>query len=124
MRRRRPGSTTADQIAQAIFETKGGGPNSYGNTSGIATDEQGKTYTVRYSVPVPRPVYLIFTMTTDSSYAGDAVFAAAVAAAMSAQVKPGGSVLVWACQQAARQPGVVNLTSVKLGFSAVADPVR
>jgi hypothetical protein len=112
-----PVSTTPDQIAQAIFETKGGGPTSFGNTSGIATDEQGKTYTIRYSTPVEKPVYLIFDLDTDSNYGGDALFAAAVAATMTAQVAPGVDVLAWACQQAANQPGVTNLYSVKLGYA-------
>jgi hypothetical protein len=112
-----PVSTTPDQIAQAIFETKGGGPASYGNTSGTATDEQGHTYTVKYSTPVDRPVWLIFDLDTNSDYAGDALFAAAVAETLTAQVNPGENVLTWACQQAANQPGVTNLLSVKLGFA-------
>jgi hypothetical protein len=112
-----PISTTANQIAQGIFNAKGGGPASFGTTSGTATDAQGKTYTVKYSVPQNLLVYLIFDLDTDASYAGDPAFAAAVALAMSAQVAPGENVLAWACEKAAAQPGVTNLHSVKLGFA-------
>lgn len=112
-----PISTTANQIAQGICNAKGGGPASFGTTSGTATDAQGHTYTVKYSVPSNLLVYLIFDLDTDASYAGDPAFAAAVALAMSAQVAPGDSVLAWACEKAAAQPGVTNLHSVKLGFA-------
>jgi len=112
-----PISTTANQIAQGIFNAKGGGPASYGTSSGTATDAQGHTYTVLYSTPTLKPVYLIFDLDTDATYAGDSAFAAAVAAALTAQVKPGQSVLAWACEKAAAQPGVTNLHSVKLGFA-------
>lgn len=112
-----PISTTADQIAQGVFNTKGGGPASYGNSSGTATDTQGKTYTVRYSVPVLRPVYLIFDLDTNSDYAGDAAFSVSIAASLTAQIASGDSVLVWAAEKAAALPGVTNLHSVLLGFA-------
>lgn len=112
-----PISTTANQIAQGIFNAKGGGPASYGTSSGTAVDAQGHTYTVKYSTPTLRPVYLIFALATNASYAGNAAFSASVALALSAQIGPGQNVLAWACEQVAALPGVTNLYSVKLGFA-------
>lgn len=117
-----PGGSTADEIAQAVFDAVGAGPTIFGNGSGAgtATDVNGLAHTVPYSIPSLIPVWIIYTLHSDSTYAGDAAFALAVASVLNTGQVLGADAKVWDCEVAARQPGVLNLNlvaGVKIGFA-------
>jgi len=108
-----------DVIAQAVFESVDAGMQTFGNTSGTATDENGKTHTIFFSRPVDRNVWVIYDLETNSEYAGDAEFAIAVAELLRAAHAPSVSVLRAVCEREAwKIPGITNILSVKLGFAA------
>lgn len=108
-----------DVVAQVIFESAAGGiTKSVGNVTATATDEQGETHLVRFSRPTQVLIYLEYDLETDSTYAGDVAFKAAVAAALNSKHTSGTDVLHWTCMLAADLPGVVNVLSVKLGVTA------
>lgn len=49
--------TDAD-IAQAVWDSVGGGTRTFGNTSGTATDSEGQSQTVYYTRPTAVPMYV------------------------------------------------------------------
>jgi len=108
-----------DFLAQAVWEAADGGITKYGNTSGTATDENGKTHAVRFSRPVDRNVWVTYDLETNKEYAGDAEFAAAVAQFLRTAIPPSTAVLRAVCEREAWAfPGIVNILSVKLGFAS------
>lgn len=109
-------TTSNDLIAQAIFETASLRARN-GNTSGTASDEQGNTYTIRFSRPVDKPVWIIFALETNAQYGGDAAFAITVADALRNAHASGDDVFRWTCERLAALPGVVNVVSVLLGLA-------
>lgn len=108
-----------DTIAQAVFAAVDGGMMTFGNTSGTATDENGKTHLILFSRPVDLNVWLIYDLETNADYAGDAAFAVSVAELLRAAHAPSVAVLRAVCEREAwKIPGIVNILGVKLGFAA------
>jgi len=64
------GGATQD-ILNALFATKAGGIATYGTTTGVVTDSQGFTHTVKFSRPTEIAIWLIVTLTTDANYPAD-----------------------------------------------------
>lgn len=69
-----------DDIAQAIWDSKGGGIGAHGDLTGNAVDAAGGAQTLDYSRPTDTPIYVDFTVTTDGDYPvdGDAQVKAAI----------------------------------------------
>lgn len=65
----RGGLTTRDQeVAQAIFESKPAGIESFGDVSKTVTDSQGFEHTIKFSRPTEVDIWLILDLTTTSEY--------------------------------------------------------
>ena len=56
------------QIAQAIWDNKPSGTATYGGTSALATDSQGKSRTVNFDRATIVPVYISLTTTRGSTF--------------------------------------------------------
>jgi uncharacterized phage protein gp47/JayE len=56
----------ADDIAQALWESKAAGMKAYGSTSGTAVDSDGNNQTLEFSRPVDVPIYIDVTLTVDA----------------------------------------------------------
>jgi len=68
----RGGLTTRDQeVAQAIFESKPAGIESFGDVSKTVTDSQGFDHTIKFSRPTEVDIWLILDLTTTSEYPTD-----------------------------------------------------
>jgi len=107
-----------DLIAQVVFDSKAAGIRPRGSESGTALDDEGVEYTVPFSRADQIEIYVTYTLVTNAQYVGDAVFKETVATELNALHDVADDVLVWACQRAAALTGVVNVTDVKIGFSA------
>jgi hypothetical protein len=106
-------------IAQAVWENKPAGTSTQGSVTANATDpDTGELVPVKFSRPTAKNIYVTFDLTTGSGYVGDAAFKTAVVAALRAAHGVGDDVLHWTCQQVAAQTGVLNVVSIKLGFTA------
>lgn len=64
------GGDTGD-IAQAIWDNKGAGIQTYGTSSDTATDTEGEAQTVNFSRPSDVDIYLDLTLTVNSDYPAD-----------------------------------------------------
>lgn len=107
---------TDNQIAQVIFDAKAAGATrTAGSVLASANDEFGKPHAVRFSRTDEIPVYLVFTITPDANYPGDAFFQDAAATTLNGQHGIGDDVLRWVAERAGVVAGVRNL-SVRLGF--------
>ncbi len=62
-----PAAADDDEIAQAIWDTKPSGCESYGSTSGTATDSLSVERTVAFSRATIVPIYLEFDISVDAS---------------------------------------------------------
>lgn len=106
-----------DQIAQAIWESRAAGIESYGNTSGTAVDSEGIAHTMYFSRAVQTDTWLEFDLVTDEDYGGDDLFKQAIVLAASTEQLPGNDVIkAYYIGVAISQPGVNNVTDVRLGF--------
>jgi hypothetical protein len=56
-----------NDIAQAIYESKPAGIETYGNQSVIITDRFGQPYTIKFSRPTQMPVYVAITLNVKQS---------------------------------------------------------
>lgn len=72
-----------DDIAQLIWSSKSAGIQSFGSSSGTATDALGNPQLVSFTRVTQLPVYLAFGLTGRTAYPGDATFKANVVAACS-----------------------------------------
>jgi len=63
----------ATDIAQAIWKNKPLGIQAYGNTQITVLDSKGVSRVVSFSRPTAVPLYMQFTIHTDSSFPGDGV---------------------------------------------------
>jgi uncharacterized phage protein gp47/JayE len=108
-----------DELAQAVWDSKAGGVQSYGSTSATATDSDGVEHTMWFTRATSTNIYITFDLTVDSAeYAGDSVFAAAIVVAAEEEQLPNVDVIVsFYIKVAMQQPGVVDTTSVKVGLS-------
>lgn len=64
------GGDDAD-IAQAIWDSKAGGIETFGTSSDVATDSQGNPQTMNFSRPFDINIYLDITLTVDGDYPAD-----------------------------------------------------
>lgn len=71
---------TATAIAQAIWDAKPAGTQTYGSSSGTATDDALDTHTMYYSEPTEIPAHMLVTLTYDGDYIGDTAVKNAIAA--------------------------------------------
>lgn len=60
-----------DTIAQAIFDSRAGGLESFGSSSGTATNEDGETFTEQFNRATAVDVAIEITLTTDSTFPSD-----------------------------------------------------
>lgn len=111
-------SEDSTEVAQAIWDNRPAGINPHGSTYGLATDENGDTHAVAYSLATGRYIYLDFTLTTSGGFSSVA-FKAAIDALASDLHGVGDDVLATRLVAFAwQQPNVLNVISVKLGFTA------
>lgn len=102
-------------LAQTIWDGKAPGVPARGQISANATDSDGDLHAIGFSRVAQVNVYLTYTIKIGASYVGDAAFKAAVVSQLQAYTDVGAAVLAWDAQGAAKQSGVLNLTSVTLG---------
>lgn len=68
-----------DTIAQTLFDSKAGGIQAVGNTSGVAVDDLGGKHTVKFSRPAVKEIAFQITLSPDlDTYAGDDAVKAAI----------------------------------------------
>lgn len=113
---------TNNQIAQAVWNAKGGGIRTFGTASGTATDANGDAQTVFFSRPVQRPIYLAFDLTPGVGYAGDAAIQASLVE-YGATFLSGQDVVVSALYPSVfiiggSLSGVSRLAAIRAGFAA------
>jgi uncharacterized phage protein gp47/JayE len=116
--------TDADdvEVAQAIWDAKPSGAETYGTTSAVATDSEGDPRTVYFSRAEIKNVYLEYTVTIDPTKypasGDDAIKTAAVAKGESI-LNLGVDVIAMKMKSAAESvDGVIDVPTLKLGFSA------
>lgn len=66
-----PSAADDDEIAQAIFESRAGGVQTFGSSSGTATDDDSEEHTEKFSRVAHVQIYLDYQLETDSDYPGD-----------------------------------------------------
>lgn len=112
-------SVANDDIAQAIFETKAGGANTFGSVSGVALDANGTAHTIYFSRSTLKPVYFALSLTTDSNYpvdGDDQVKAALLAEGAPLQLND--DVIALKFRAAVLiVPGVTDVPAFTLGFA-------
>jgi uncharacterized phage protein gp47/JayE len=59
---------TGSEIAENIFENKGGGINTNGNTLNVVTDTQGNSHQIFFETPLEKVFYAILAVTTTVDY--------------------------------------------------------
>jgi uncharacterized phage protein gp47/JayE len=109
--------TDNDIIAQTIWDSKGGGIQLVGNTSGEAVDRLGVTRVVPFSRPDLIPIKIRVTLVKAAKgYVGDDAAKAALVAKVASAQKPGALVAasVYACVIQDLQ-GVKRVSGVELG---------
>jgi uncharacterized phage protein gp47/JayE len=106
-------------IAQAIWESRAGGIEPFGNTSGIATDSENVEHTMFFSRATQRNVWVEMDIDTDEDYGGNALLEQAIVTEARAVQIPGVDVIKALYSKVAmQQPGVTNVFQVRLGFAA------
>jgi len=60
-----------EEIAQAIFETKAGGIQSFGDIQVQVLDKRGNPHTIGFSRPTEIPIYVDIALTTNSNFPAD-----------------------------------------------------
>lgn len=61
------------EIAQAIFDSKPAGIQTYGNTSEVIVDQYGKSHTIYFSRPTVVPIYISINLSVNSLFPVDGV---------------------------------------------------
>lgn len=108
-----------DEIAQAIWESRAGGIESFGNTNGIATDTENIEHTMYFSRATQRDVWIELDIETNEDYGGDSLLEEAIVSEATTVQIPGVDVIVALYSKVAmQQPGVTNVFQVRVGFSA------
>jgi len=64
-------NTRDQEVAEAIFEAKPAGIETYGDVSKTVTDSQGFSHTIKFSRPTEVDIWLILDLTTTSEYPTD-----------------------------------------------------
>lgn len=85
------GGASANAIAQAIWDSMPAGIYANGDHSGTATDSQGGTHTINYTVPVAVPIWvkILYDLYAEETFPGQAAVSAAVASWAAAEFSPG-----------------------------------
>lgn len=110
------------EIAQAIWDSKPAGIETYGSDSANATDSRGETRSINFSRATPLDLYLDYTLVTNSLWPGDALGKAAIKAAVVAkgltylQLGQDVTALVFRAIPLTIA-GVEDVTSMRLGFA-------
>lgn len=60
-----------NEIAQAIFETKAGGIQSFGDIQVQVLDKRGNPHTIGFSRPTEIPIYVDISLTTNANFPAD-----------------------------------------------------
>lgn len=111
-----------DEVAQKVWDSKPSGSQAYGSTSGTATDTQGVERTVAFSRATVKNVYLEFDVTIDvTEFPTDGAdqIKDAVADYGDSKLNLGIDVVAVKMKAAALAvPGVLDITALRLGFSA------
>ena len=113
---------TADQIAQIIWDTKGGGVLAFGQLSGNAADSLGGVHVVGYSVPATREVYLELDLdiNQNTGYEGQAAVKTALVEMNDTDLLIGRDVIANKTSSIAQAfDGVIDVTATRLGFSVI-----
>lgn len=108
-----------DTIAQTIWESKGAGVRSVGNTSGIAIDSEGNHQTERFSRPTQVEVTIAQSLVVDTTkYIGHAAVKAAIVEAFPKYASTPGQPIRFADFIAVVMGlgGVIDAPSIQLGF--------
>lgn len=110
-----------DTIAQVIWDNRGGGIQTFGNSSGTAVDFLGVQRTVYFSRPTIQAIKLSLTIAYDASKPAtdSAQVAAAMVVAHDANSPLGQSLVRWNPYDSAVQdnvPGALGSTGISLGF--------
>ncbi len=106
-------------IAQTIWDGKAAGIQTYGNSTGDATDTLGGTRPMFFSRPTQKTVYFDITLVVTGSYAGDTAVKDAIVAYALSHLAMGDDVILAAFYGAIfGVGGVENITSFKAGFTA------
>jgi hypothetical protein len=117
-----PGAPNDNLIAQAIWDSKPAGIRAFGSITGTAIDKQGNSQTVSFSRVTPIPIYLTYQLVTDGTYPGNTAFEAFIAGLANAAyaASPIGADVIASRASAAAffVAGVLDVLSLKLGFSA------
>lgn len=108
-------------IAQTIYSNKSQGTQSYGQTYASATDPKGNAVSIGFTRATQVPVYMTYTLTTNSNFPanGAALVQAAAVAFAATEMQLGSEVVALAFRyQALSVAGVVDVPSFALGTSA------
>ncbi len=107
-----------DDIAQAIWNTRGAGIRTVGILTGNAVDALGNTRVMRFNRPTYRQIYLVIDLETGTGYVGDAAVAAYVALKCREIHGVGDDVRARRVDSLAFDlAGVVDVTDFTLGFT-------
>lgn len=105
-------------VRAAIWRSKAGGIETYGNVSGTHTDSQGVARTVKFSRPVEKLVYLDVSIKVDAAtFPADGDDQAKVALAAKAY-SPGDDVVSWALKKLVNVSGITDVPALKVGLAA------
>lgn len=107
-------------VAQKLWDSLAGGVQSYGQSSGIATDDNGDSQTVEFDRPTDIDIYVDYTLTVDANYPvdGDTQLKALVVATGDALLI-GQDVIASKFKALAFQiSGVVDVTAFGIGTAA------
>lgn len=115
-------ATSNDLIAQTIWDTRPGGIQMLGFTSGIAKDSLGADRVVKFSRPAISEIDISVSIEVDASYAGDTITKQALIDRFVQMVKPGSlircndyiSALVYDGGKGVA--GIVDVPSIQIGL--------
>jgi uncharacterized phage protein gp47/JayE len=106
-----------DEIAQAIWGSKAGGIQPYGEESGTATDANGDPHTVAFSRANAVNIWIEYDLVEKDGYVGDADFELTVATALDAAFSTGQTVTFYELLVATEGLGAL-VRAVRFGTSA------
>lgn len=112
---------TNDEIAQAIWDTKGAGVRTIGTDSGTATDSLGNLHTIYFSRPTSRDVWLELDLDINllTGYAGQDAVKTAIVNKGLVKLLVGADVILNDYLSTAQEfDGVIDVTAIRGGFAA------
>lgn len=116
-----PPDLTNDEIAQAIWDTKGAGVRTQGLETGTATDSLGNFHTIAFSRPTELEVWLELDLDINilTGYVGDTATKALIVAEGLTKLLVGSDVILndYLCV-AQNLDGVIDVSAIRGGFTA------